>query len=752
MRKSKYFSLFVLVLLLSCFSIVSTAFAADPMPGAIYTTDPTGRDVNQNVFYTDKTQVYLNGGPEKEITKLPEGDYYIKVTAPDGTLLGTTVDAKDRPQTYHINMDGKFVFDPLLFPQYMLPEKPISTTALIQVYAATKFKPTTNSGGEYKVWISTDRNFSSSLSKTDNFKVKIQQPPTLNIEKFNDLNNNGVKDPDEKFINWRVTILNKTTGVTWSQELNGYGTGVDGTWKGLVDPGEYIITEDSIDGWVATTPISVTTPNLTSKGFYKVIFGNRQLAKIDVKKFKDLNANGKFDEGIDEWISWSGKLAGVTKWGKIVPEKEIKIPLQGFVEPGTYTVTEDTLVGWQNTTPITVGPKDVAEGETYEALFGNIPLSYLKVIKFNDANNNQIMDGNEPLVPGWKARITGKDILERPVDMVITLKDGTWSDYLFPGTYTVTEDSVAGWINTTATSETITLKAEGKWKTLFGNRKLRPLNIIKFYDADRDKAKDDNEVLLPWRVHINGSNIWGEPFDKDIDLVNGEWQDNIDPGKYTITEYLPSNNWFATTATSQTIELTPDLSADIPLLPTEKVSFGNLYMGIGGHTHGFWGNPNGEALFNSDPKYLDAINSLALVDEAGLPVTPFLDGYNTYAPWNQDANATNMAYMLSCQLGAMKLNATAGAEIGFVNENSIILIGDTTPIYVGLENVNKDGFIFVKDLIAAANEALIANPDTRLLSSARDYQVFLEKVIDRANQDNAAVYLWLTPPNGPYFN
>src|SRR5437762_2010003 len=69
-----------------------TALRADPpLPGAIFSTDSgcTGVDLN---IYPDKDAVYIDGGPAHPgAASLPDGCYYVQVTSPEGTFLGTSV-------------------------------------------------------------------------------------------------------------------------------------------------------------------------------------------------------------------------------------------------------------------------------------------------------------------------------------------------------------------------------------------------------------------------------------------------------------------------------------------------------------------------------------------------------------------------------------------------------------------------------------------------------------------------------------
>ncbi|MDP9302708.1 MAG: hypothetical protein M3P43_17720, partial [Actinomycetota bacterium] len=135
------------------------ASATVPVSGAIFTTDSTCTSVNLNI-YDQKGDVYLNGGPSHGgAAGLPDGSYYVQVTEPDGTILGTSVGTAT-PTPVHVT-DSEFD------ACYQL--------AAILVRAsdgAPGYDDTSNGGGEYKVWLSADATFQQSSSKTDNFKVR----------------------------------------------------------------------------------------------------------------------------------------------------------------------------------------------------------------------------------------------------------------------------------------------------------------------------------------------------------------------------------------------------------------------------------------------------------------------------------------------------------------------------------------------------------------------------------------------------
>src|SRR3954452_15535989 len=122
--------------------------------GAIFTTDSTCTGVNVNIF-TDKGAVYIDGGPSHVgAAGLPPGSYYVQVTEPNGTVLGTSVGAGN-PTPFVVTANG----EPAGCYQ-------LSAILIKQSNSAPGYDDTTNAGGEYKVWVSMDSTFSNSASKT----------------------------------------------------------------------------------------------------------------------------------------------------------------------------------------------------------------------------------------------------------------------------------------------------------------------------------------------------------------------------------------------------------------------------------------------------------------------------------------------------------------------------------------------------------------------------------------------------------
>ncbi len=149
----------LVVLLLAVTSVFAIpALAGPPVKGAIFTTDASCGVVNAN-HYDLKEDVYLVGGPAKPgAAGLPDGYYYLKITAPNGKLLGTSVGSgNDTP--IHVT-NGEF---DQCYNLYSLLVRASDGT--------TGYDDTPNNGGEYKVWVSNESSFRNNSTKTDNFQV-----------------------------------------------------------------------------------------------------------------------------------------------------------------------------------------------------------------------------------------------------------------------------------------------------------------------------------------------------------------------------------------------------------------------------------------------------------------------------------------------------------------------------------------------------------------------------------------------------
>ena len=94
-------------MIIAAVMVTSVALMA-PLPGAVFTTDATCTGVDLNI-YTNKDDVYIDGGPAHVGSAgLPPGNYFVQVTEPNGTLLGTSIGTTN-PTPVLVDNNGEFV-------------------------------------------------------------------------------------------------------------------------------------------------------------------------------------------------------------------------------------------------------------------------------------------------------------------------------------------------------------------------------------------------------------------------------------------------------------------------------------------------------------------------------------------------------------------------------------------------------------------------------------------------------------------
>lgn len=232
------------------------------------------------------------------------------------------------------------------------------------------------------------------------------------------------------------------------------------------------------------------------------------------------------------------------------------------------------------------------------------------------------------------------------------------------------------------------------------------------FDNNRDAVQDPGEdwLLDGWMMTLQSLE---QAVDSTALTSNGSviW-DGLTPGiDYTVEEGMPlQTNWVH----SATIYVGHDGTPVNPAGPltvepdeTTSVLFGN-YCTIpsNGRTLGFWSNKNGQSLIGNDD--IAVLIALNLRNADGSHFDPATKtGYRT---WLLNGNAVNMAYMLSVQLSAMRLNVLNF----FVN-------GEGYYVPAGMT---------VNQLIATADAAL-----------ASDGETFADDPANRADQERLKNWL-----------
>lgn len=265
---------------------------------------------------------------------------------------------------------------------------------------------------------------------------------------------------------------------------------------------------------------------------------------------------------------------------------------------------------------------------------------------------------------------------------------------------------------------------------------------FKWYDTDTNGQKHPNEPYIEgWQVNIDPPASGGNTY--ACTNSYGLYTFYVNSGSYTISEVAPPPGfvpvpgaiWVPTTPRSGSVTV-GEQDVDGP-------DFGNVCLGPGGgHTLGFWSNKNGHKLFGLDD--LAAMVDLNLRNAAGDHFNP--SDYSDFRTWLLGATAQNMAYMLSAQLAAMKLNVLNN----FVDGSSMLYTGPA-PSGCTVSGLNPAGFISVDDLMSAANASLGTYNLTPSSHPQRPCQEFMKDVLDAANNNKNFVQLTPCPlPACPY--
>ena len=684
--------------------------------GAIYTSEADGSIPNANI-YPSKDAVYLNGGPQNlNSAGLPPGDYYFQVTDPSGVTLLSTDDIRNRRVLVALNGNNKGVVsgplpdpnDPLTYPGHaagILNLANGSTPVQLMPYADTP-----NNGGEYKVWLtpvdayspgSGTHGFISSQSKTDNFKVREENPTQPQAfmagVKYLDLDMDGARDAGEPLLhNWEITII--TPGDTYIVTTN-----IAGEWGIELPQGTtYEACETQQPGWIQTGPVPGATiffngnviatadANQCWEGTVPVAdpgtiifghdFGNINLVPISGTKFEDVNANHMWDAG-------EPTIAGV----------EVTITgLRPDNTPINETVVTDANGVW------TSSPQPI--GSTFEAC-ETVPA-------------NMFQTSPEP---GAQTFLHGT---------VVGTAD---ANRCWTGAFTLVENPQ-------------TLQMDPIVNLDFGNVRMFRITGEKFYDLNVNGVKDAGEVPIEgFRIRID--TVWPDGSAHSEVVVtdaNGQFQSSLIPATstFSVCEILPVDHWFQTgpVAGAQVSSNGETATADAALcwigaVPQtgnfDGLYFGNVCLGAGGgNTLGFWSNRNGERRMSQTLGMANALAGLSaqnLRNANGTHYDP--TQYAHFRRWLLSANGTNMAYMLSAQFAAMWLNVNAvNASWPGVDPNAVIYAP-------GTNSANFLGFATVGAVLAEANAELGLHGTAFEGDAWRAYQTALKDALDNANNN-----------------
>lgn len=228
-----------------------------------------------------------------------------------------------------------------------------------------------------------------------------------------------------------------------------------------------------------------------------------------------------------------------------------------------------------------------------------------------------------------------------------------------------------------------------------------------FGDTNQNGVHDPGEPgLANWEVSLV------TPTSSTPALTDGEGNycfPNIDAGSYSVELTLRSG-YVATTSIANPIEA-------CACAPVAGGAFGvaTAVLACDARTIGYWRNKHGLALVQQF-NILSTLPALCIVNTCGQQVAP--GSLAQFKCWLRNANAWNMAYMLSAQLVAMHCNVI----VGYVDPACVI----EDPCL---------GAMTVADLMQQAIASLCAHPYTPPCSPHRHEQSRLKNALDRANNN-----------------
>jgi photosystem II stability/assembly factor-like uncharacterized protein/protocatechuate 3,4-dioxygenase beta subunit len=378
---------------------------------------------------------------------------------------------------------------------------------------------------------------------------------TISGVKFDDRNNNGIRDAGEPGLGGFVIFSDlhgtgiltpddpqTTTAADGSWTLTGFGPPV---LMGVpTNPPPFIIREVQQPNFTQTSTNPAGISLVSGQTVTGVNFGNMRNGRISGAIFNDLNGNGIHDSGDPGVPNVTMNLVD-TSTGSIV--RTIQSDSSGnyifySLSAGTYQVREVVPTGWIQTKPVAPNPTFytvtiTASGQLGGFEFGNFKLFTVSGVKFEDLNGDGTRQSGEPGVPGFTIRLTNTGT--GVVTNAVTDAFGNFSfPNIGPGNYTIAEVQKPGWTQTSATPAGFQgISGTDRTGRNFGNFRLITVTGNVFNDANGNGVRDPGEpgiggITVQLDIGSNGTIDATTQTD-----ANGNYSfPTLGPGSYTISQ------------------------------------------------------------------------------------------------------------------------------------------------------------------------------------------------------------------------
>jgi len=323
---------------------------------------------------------------------------------------------------------------------------------------------------------------------------------------FDDLNGDGVQGTGEPGVSGALLMLNNGMKRT---------TGAGGYYGFRVDPGTYTVTETDPTGYTSTTPNAVVV-NAVKGSTVTANFGDRAMGgygaiigRVDLYEEGDPPVPTGFGVPYVEIYLNTGDRDTTSSMGMF----SMLVPVN------TYSITMDVPEGYAAVGPSTVDRTLEYEGDTVMVAFGLLPADETGTI-----TGTVYLDENEDgLLTSGEEGIASVTLSLNTGDTTLTDAEGVYSFTVSPGTYTVAEEDLGGYVSTTinnvtnvhvgSDSTTIVnfgdiLESELSFTVITLGETQRALSITSA-DLNEDN-KNDKEIILgtKYATGVSNLNIW----------------------------------------------------------------------------------------------------------------------------------------------------------------------------------------------------------------------------------------------------
>ncbi len=319
-------------------------------------------------------------------------------------------------------------------------------------------------------------------------------------------------------------------------------------------------------------------------------FENPQPPSISGTKWNDLNGNGRRDAGeppIPGWTIYLYKngvrLAQKSTDGQGSYRFTISAAVDPRLTPGQYEVREEARTGWAATGSVSrfvnvVGGSSGAGRQYAGNDFFNRRPAAISGHKYEDYNADGDWDLGEPALEGWRISLSQNG---QTLATTLTDENGSYRfEGLAPGTYTVSEESRAGYepINPIGPLQVVIPPTHliEYANNDFGNFHPYSISGHKYEDMEQDGNYDPSadERLEGWTIRLFKVEVGRETeIASDVTDSDGAYRFvGLRPGTYRLKEDL-TPPWEAT-ETPEQIVIPAGHGFDLP-----GNDFGNFYPG-----------------------------------------------------------------------------------------------------------------------------------------------------------------------------